>query len=111
MEIVNGMGAVMDCVCDIKQVSIGQCIVHAARPRSITPTSLGFSLGIELDNVYGSKWLFNELARFVYSVSYDEVIKFKQSVVYTSNFDDLITAYPDSFTRHLRLLIDVRLCK
>ena len=31
-----------------------------------------FGLGVELDHVFGSKWLVNELARLGFSVSYDE---------------------------------------
>ena len=41
---------------ELKQNSIGQCIVQAARPRSvITPTMFG--LGVELDHAFGSKRL------------------------------------------------------
>ena len=42
----------------LKQSSIGHCIIQAARPRSdITPTLFG--LGVEVDHVFGSKWLNN----------------------------------------------------
>ncbi|KAG1655293.1 hypothetical protein GQR58_024613 [Nymphon striatum] len=40
----------------LKQQSIGQSIVFAARPRSVIPPIM-FGLGVELDHVFGSKWL------------------------------------------------------
>ena len=65
---------------ELKQNSIRQCIVQAARPRSvITPTLFG--LGVELDHVFGSKWLINELSRLGFSIGYDEVNRYKQSVI------------------------------
>ena len=44
----------------LKQTSIGNAIVQAARPRSVI-TPILFGLGVELDHVFGSKWLINEL--------------------------------------------------
>ena len=46
---------------ELKQSSIGQCIVQAARPRSVITPAL-FGLGVELGHVFGSKWLINELS-------------------------------------------------
>ena len=44
---------------ELKQSTIGQCIVQAAGLKSvITPTLFG--LGVEMDHVFGSKWLINE---------------------------------------------------
>ena len=44
----------------VKQNSIGHSILQSARPRSvITPTLFG--VGVEMDHVFGSKWLINEL--------------------------------------------------
>ena len=46
----------------VKQNSIGHSILQSARLRSvITPTLFG--VGIEMDHVFGSKWLINELSR------------------------------------------------
>ncbi len=46
--------------------SIGHSIIQSARPRSvITPTLFG--LGVEMDHVFGSKWLVSELSRLVFS--------------------------------------------
>ena len=38
----------------VKRAAIGQCLVRAARPRSVMPP-LPFGLGFELDHVFGSK--------------------------------------------------------
>ena len=60
--------------------SIGQCITQASRPRSIMcPLPIG--LGIELENAFGSKWLINHLSRFGFSISADEVLRYKESDV------------------------------
>ena len=80
----------------LKQTSIGHAIVQAARPRSvITPTLFG--LGVELDHVFGSKWLINELSTLGFS---DEVTRYKQSVIQSENRDNLLTEYlPGNFTQ------------
>ena len=39
---------------ELKQISIGQCIVQAARPRSVMMPIL-FGLGVEIENIFGSK--------------------------------------------------------
>ena len=39
---------------EVKQASIGQAIVYAARPRSLIPPIL-FGTAVELDHVFGSK--------------------------------------------------------
>ena len=57
----------------LKQNSIGHVIVQSARPRSVI-TPILFGLGIEMDHVFGSKWLINELAQLGFSISYDEVM-------------------------------------
>ena len=86
-------------VSELKQNSIGHCTVQSARPRSvITPTLFG--LGVEMDHVFGSKWLINEMSRLVFSISYDEVTRFKQSVIQSECFENLITEYfPGTFTQ------------
>ena len=48
-------------------MSIGQSIINAAHPRSaILP--IPFGLGVEMDNVFGSRWLIDELSRLGYSI-------------------------------------------
>ena len=83
----------------LKQSSIGHCILQAARPRSvITPTLFG--LGVEVDHVFGSKWLNNELFRLGFSISYDEVTRYKQSVIQSKSLENLLSEYfPGTFTQ------------
>ena len=69
---------------NLKQVSLGQCIVKAARPNSCIPP-LMFALSIELDHMFGTKWLLNQLSRLGFCLSYNEVTRYKQSVVNTEN--------------------------
>ena len=79
-------------VSELKQNSIGHCIDQLARPRSvITPTLFG--LGVEMDHVFGLKWLINEMSRLGFSISYDEVTRFKQSVIQSESFENLFTEY------------------
>ena len=65
---------------DLKQTCIAQTIVNAVRPRS-TIAPIMFGLGVEVDKVFGSRWLLTELNRLGFSISYDEVTRYKQSVV------------------------------
>ena len=65
---------------ELKQNSIGQSIIQAAWPRSVI-TPILFGLGIEMDHVFGSKWLISELAHLGFSITYDEVVRYKQSVI------------------------------
>ena len=76
---------------DLKQISIGQAIVNAVKPGScIAP--LMFGLRIEGDKVFGSKWVLRELNRFGFSISHDEVTRYKQSVVCYEDVSDFINA-------------------
>ena len=75
---------------ELKQSSMGQCIVQAARPRSVITPAL-FGLGVELDHVFGSKWLINELSRLGFSVAYDEVNRYiKQSVIKSESLEKFL---------------------
>jgi hypothetical protein len=70
--------------------------VQAARPQSVIKPTL-FGLGVELDR---SKWLINELSSLGFSISYDEVTRYKQSVIQSDNQDNLLTEYlPGKFTQ------------
>ena len=83
----------------VKVVSIGQCIVSAAKPRSSLPPVL-FGLGVEIDKEFGSRWIIEELYRLGFSVSCDEVKRFKQSVVLDEKVGDFITtSFPGHFTQ------------
>ena len=82
---------------ELKQVAVSQAIVQAARPKSVISPIL-FGLGVSVDHSFGSKWLLDSLSRFGFSVSYDEVNLYKQSVI-QSHIPDLPQSYPDSFTQ------------
>ena len=64
----------------LRQNSIGQAIVQAAKPRStIMPVPFGFA--VELHHVFGSSWLLDELYQPGFCSSYTEVTRFKESVM------------------------------
>ena len=69
---------------EIKINSIGQCIVEAARPRSVI-APIPFGLGVETDHVTGSKWLVDHLSRLGFSITHEEVGRYKQSVIQTED--------------------------
>lgn len=84
---------------EIRQTSIGHSIVQSARSKSVI-TPLLFGVGVEMDHVFGSRWLVEELFRLGFSVSYDEVIRYKQSVIQTESLDNLLAEYfPGAFTQ------------
>ena len=73
---------------ELKQVSTGQTIVNAVKPRSsISPM---FELGIEIDKVFGSRWLLTELNRLGFSIGYDEATRYKQSVICNEDISDFL---------------------
>ena len=72
-----------------KAKSTGQSIVHAIKPRS-SPPPIPFGLAVEIDHVFGSKWLQNELSSLGYSCSSDEVTWYKQCVVSNENINDFL---------------------
>ena len=82
---------------DIKRNFIGQMITAGARPRSVIPP-LMFGLGVEVDLVFGSQWLLEELSSFGASISYDEVRLFKQSLLMSEKTANLIPPNP-TFTQ------------
>jgi len=83
----------------LKQVGIGQAIVQAAKPRSyISPLLLG--LALKFDAQHGSEDLLISLARVGFGVSYDEVVRYKQSVVMSEEpGKSRVTGYPPVFTQ------------
>ena len=72
MKVLVGQG--------LKQASLGQCILKAMKPNSFIP-SLLFGLGVEKDHAIGSKTLLTEMSKLGCAISYDEVKRYKQSVV------------------------------
>jgi len=82
---------------DVKCFAISNAVVQASRPRSvISPVLLG--VGVEMDHVFGSCWLVDELSRLGFSVSYDEISWYKQSVLQDGTFGN-VSHYPARFTR------------
>ena len=84
---------------ETKQSSIGQCIIKASRPRTAIPPLL-FGIGIEVDHVFGSRWLIDELFTLGFSILYPEVTRFKQSVVQNQEIlKPVIGKAPGTFTQ------------
>jgi len=72
-------------ICDeVKQIAIGHSIVQASRPRSVISPVL-FGIGVSLDHVLASKWLLTFLSRLGFSITHEEVNRYKQSVVQADN--------------------------
>ena len=73
----------------LRQVSIGQAIVQSTRPRPYLSPVL-FGVAVELDHLFGSKWLLTELNKLGFCLGPDEVNRFKQSVVETENISSYL---------------------
>ena len=53
-----------------------------------------------MDHVFWSKWLINELSHLGFSISYDEVVRHKQSIIQSETFENLLSEYiPGTFTQ------------
>ena len=65
---------------DFKNMSIGQCIVQAAIPRTLI-APIPFGVGVQVEKSFGSKWLVNHLSKLGFSVTTEEVLRYKQSVI------------------------------
>ena len=63
----------------LKQASIGQCLTHAVRPRTIPP--ILFGIATDIDHLFGSRHAIDQQHKFGFSLSSTEVTRFKQSVV------------------------------
>lgn len=57
-----------------------------------------FNLAVELDHVFGLRWLINQLHKLGFCESFDEVLKFKQVVVTNESMDDLLQNDEDLLT-------------
>ena len=73
---------------ELKRDGIGQAITQAARPNSVISPLL-FGIGIELHHVFGSKWLIKELSSLGFSITYNEVQLFKQSILQQQTLQSL----------------------
>ena len=84
---------------ELKEQSIGQAITYAAKPRSFIPPIL-FGLAVEVDHVFGSRWLIDELNQLGFSVSYNEVLRFRQSAVTEGDSSTILYSIPcGTFTK------------
>ena len=93
-----------------KQNSIGKTINYPTRPRSVIPP-IPFDMGIEMDHIFGSKWLINELLRLGFIVSYDKVNHYKQSVIENNNIIDMQKDLPeDAFAQYSTDNVDHNTC-
>lgn len=78
------------------------------RPNTVIAPLL-FGIGVSLSHMYGSKLLLTLLSRLGMSVSYDEVTRFKQSVI-QSPHDNLPKTYPNCFTQFAADNVDHNVC-
>ena len=90
----------------VKQESIGQCLVKLITPTVIPP--ILFGLSVELENLFGSRWLLDELFQLGFGISYSEVTRFKHSCV--SNEDSSLNidriSQESSFTQFIADNVD-----
>lgn len=82
----------------LKQCSIGQALVSATRPRSSVPPIL-FGLGVDVDHVFGSRWLIDQLNKLRFCVSVDEVTRYKQFAMENDSYDKEVSKLAESFTQ------------
>ena len=64
---------------DIKRAAIGHAIISGSRANFNTP--ILFGVGVELDHCFGSKWLNNQMSRLGFSITNDEVRRYKQDIL------------------------------
>lgn len=64
-----------------------------------------------MDSVFGSTWLVEELFRLGFSVSYDEVSQFKQSVLQRDDINNHIKVSNNSFVQWIGDNVDHHLTK
>ena len=69
-----------------------------------------FGLGMEIDHTFGSKWLITQLSRLGFSISYDEVTRYKHSVIQSENGDNVLAeCLPGAFTQWVADNVDYNL--
>lgn len=72
----------------LKQLSLSQCIIQATRPRSVI-APIPFGVAIDIDKSTGCKQLIQHLSRLGFSITPDELYKFKQSAIEEINKNDI----------------------
>ena len=73
-------------------------ITQAVRPKSVL-SPIMFGLGSEMDFVFGSQWLVDELYSLGMSVSYDEIRTYKQSIIQDENLCMVLPPRDQVFTQ------------
>jgi hypothetical protein len=91
-----------------KKIAIGNSIVQAVRPKSVIAPAM-FGTGISVDHICGSKRLINLLYHLGFSISYDEVLRFKQSAVQSNNVEPM-ALFPEYFTQYAADNVDHNVC-
>jgi hypothetical protein len=91
-----------------KKVAIGISVVQAVRPKSVIAPVL-FGTGVSVDHICGSKRLINLLYHLGFSISYDEVLRFKQSAVQSNDVEQM-TTFPAYFTQFAADNVDHNIC-
>jgi hypothetical protein len=93
----------------LKRASLGQCLMMCARPRSgLLP--IPFGLSVELDNMFGSRWLIDEVSKLGFAVSYYELQKFKQAVLIHDDSIDATNRQKPEFTQWIGDNVDHNVC-
>jgi len=93
----------------LKRASLGHCLMMCSRPRSgILP--IPFGLSIELDNMFGSRWLVDEMSKLGFGVSYSELQKFKQSVLIHDDSLEATNRQQPEFTQWIADNVDHNVC-
>ena len=80
----------------LKQVSLIQCIVQAARPRTVI-APIPFGVRLNIDKSTGCKQLITHFSRLGSSISPKEVSQFKQSAIEDMEKDDNQERVNDGF--------------
>ena len=73
----------------IKYNSNGQCMVYAACPQYVLPQVL-FGLGVQADHMFESPWLVDQLSCLGYSITHEEVSRYKHLVLQSERIEDNI---------------------
>ena len=73
---------------ELKQAALGQCLLKAVKPKNGIPPLL-FALAVEIDHTVGAKALLTTACRPGYTLGWDEVRRFKQSVAMDNCNGDL----------------------
>ena len=79
--------------------------MNATSKKVIPPILL--ALGVELDHMYGSKWLNDELYKLGFAVSYREITKYKQAC---SDEQIKLLCPDESFTHFIADNVDHNVC-